>query len=362
MQADKLNITFIGLTLTSSWGNGHATTFRSLIKGLYQEGHQVNFLERDVPWYANNRDFDQIDYCNIYLYQDLKVLKTEFQEMVEQADVVIVGSYVPEGVQVGKWVQQTARGIKAFYDIDTPVTLEKIAHQDYEYLHPDLIPGYDLYLSFTGGHTLEKLESEYHAPEARALYCSVDTDLYYPEKLPYSWDMGYLGTYSDDRQPTLDQLMIQAAKQLPEAKFVVAGPQYPAHIQWPAAIERIEHLPPEKHRKFYNQQKFTLNVTRKAMIEAGFAPSVRLFEAAACGTPIISDYWEGLDTIFAFDKEILIARSAEDTIRYLSELPEEERIAIGQNARQKVLASHSYRERARQLLSFIHHSMNVTAS
>ncbi len=361
MKEDKLTITFIGLTISSSWGNGHATTFRSLVKGLAEEGHHVHFLERDVPWYASHRDFEKFAYCQLDFYNKLSDLKRSHQQLVERSDVVIVGSYVPEGVEVGKWVQQHARGIKAFYDIDTPVSLEKLEQQDFEYLHPELIPGYDIYFSFTGGQTLDKLEQVYGSPRAEALYCSVDTDLYFPQDVAHCWDLGYLGTYSDDRQPTLQTLLLQAADTLPKKKFVVAGPRYPDTVEWPANVQRIEHLAPEKHCTFYNQQRFTLNVTRRAMIEAGFAPSVRLFEAAACATPIISDYWEGLDSLFTFGQEILVARNTEEMLHYLQDLDEESRQEIGANARKKVLESHSYRQRARQLVEMINQSLNVQA-
>lgn len=353
MNKPKRRIIFIGLTITSSWGNGHATTFRSLVKGLSQEGHEVLFLERDVSWYAQHRDFTEYDYCDIKLYADLEALHQNYHEEVARADAVIVGSYVPEGVKVGRWVQKTAQGTTAFYDIDTPVTLEKLENEDYEYLHPDLIPGYDIYLSFTGGKTLRLLEQKYGAPQARALYCSVDTDLYYPEIQVMQWDLGYLGTYSPDRQPPLEELLLKTADQLSRKAFVVAGPQYPPDIDWPQNVHRISHLSPDKHRTFYNQQRFTLNITRKAKINAGFAPSVRLFEAAACATPIISDYWEGLDSLFSLECEILVAGSHEEVEYYLMDLSEESRRSLGQRARAKVLASHSYLERARQLAAFI---------
>jgi spore maturation protein CgeB len=347
-----MNIVILGLSITSSWGNGHATTFRGLVRELHARGHDILFLERDVPWYASSRDLPHPDYCQAELYASLDELRARFAEPVRAADLVIVGSYVPEGVAVGDWVVQTAQGVKAFYDIDTPVTLAKLARHDYEYLHPRLIPQYDLYLSFTGGPTLNLLETEYGSPRARPLYCSFDPALYYPEPQPARWDLGYLGTYSDDRQPPLEQLMLDAARQWPAGRFVVAGPQYPATVQWPANTEHMQHLPPAAHRAFYNQQRFAQNITRADMIRAGYSPSVRLFEAAACGTPIISDYWPGLDSLFEFGTEILVAHSAADTLRYLRELPEAERRAIGERARQKVLAHHTAAHRAQELESY----------
>jgi spore maturation protein CgeB len=203
MSQGSLQIVILGLSITSSWGNGHATTFRGLVRELTARGHQVTFLERDVPWYASNRDLPHPQYCATHLYGSLAELKATYSRQVQEADLVVVGSYVPEGVAVGDWVVATARGVKAFYDIDTPVTLAKLARQDYEYLHPRLIAQYDLYLSFTGGPTLDYLEKKMGSPRARPLYCSFDPQLYFPEPQQIHWDLGYLGTYSDDRQPPL---------------------------------------------------------------------------------------------------------------------------------------------------------------
>ncbi len=362
MTSPSLDIVILGLSITSSWGNGHATTFRGLVRELQKRGHRITFLERDVPWYASHRDLPNPPYCRTHLYQDLPDLQERFGEQVREADLVVVGSYVPEGVAVGEWVLDTAQSATAFYDIDTPVTLAKLERGDYEYLHPRLIPRYQLYLSFTGGPTLDRLEQAFGSPMARPLYCSFDPELYFPEERELKWDLGYLGTYSDDRQPPLERLMLEAAREWTQGKFVVAGPQYPASVRWPANVEHIHHLPPAEHRAFYNSQRFTQNITRADMIKAGYSPSVRLFEAAACGTPIISDYWEGLDTFFAFNEEILVSRSAADTLGFLKELPEEERKAIGEQARQKVLSGHTAAHRALELEIYTYEVLGMKVS
>jgi spore maturation protein CgeB len=262
---------------------------------------------------------------------------------------VIVGSYVPEGAEVGEWVTQSARGLTAFYDIDTPVTLSKLARGEADYLTSELIREYQLYLSFTGGPTLERLEQEYGSPMARPLYCSVDPALYYPEPETVRWDLGYMGTYSEDRQPALTRLFLEPARAWPEGRFVIAGPQYPRSLRWPRKVRRIQHLPPRRHRGFYNAQHFTLNLTRADMVAAGFSPSVRLFEAAACGTPIISDHWDGIDSLFQPGREILIARSARETLEWVRDLPESERRALGARARARVLEQHTAAHRAAEL-------------
>jgi spore maturation protein CgeB len=351
--ARPLNIVILGLSITSSWGNGHATTYRALVRELTARGHSVLFLERDVEWYASNRDLPRPPYGRTALYRDFKQLKDRFAQHIRNADVVVVGSYVMEGARIGEWVTRTARGLTAFYDIDTPVTLAQLSRGSVDYISTSLIPRYQIYFSFTAGPMLQVIEDRYGSPLAKPLFCSVDPQLYYPEALERKWDLGYMGTYSEDRQPALNELLLEPARLCPEGRFAVAGPQYPRNLRWPKNVRRYTHLPPAKHRGFYNRQKFTLNVTRANMVAAGYSPSVRLFEAAACGTPIISDYWPGLETFLQPNKEILVACSARDTLRFLRDLTEAERTRIGERARAKVLANHTARHRALEFESCI---------
>ncbi|HEY6916106.1 MAG TPA: glycosyltransferase, partial [Allosphingosinicella sp.] len=352
MSAAPMRVVVLGLSLSSAWGNGHATTYRALLKEFAARGHDILFLERDVPWYSGgNRDLADADYCRLSFYTSLEDLE-DWKGEIASADAMIVGSYVPDGIEVGRWVQETAKGVTAFYDIDTPVTLAALERGECDYLSAELIPGYDLYLSFTGGPTLDRLEQQYGSPAARALYCSVDTGAYMPLDVPKKWDLSYLGTYGPDRQPTLERLLIEPARRMPAKRFVVAGPQYPAEIDWPANVERIDHLPPAGHPAFYAASRYTLNVTRADMIAAGWSPSVRLFEAAACGVPIISDRWDGLDQLFAPGREIEIADTTEDVIRRLEE-PEAAADAMGQAARAMILRAHGAGHRAAELEAYL---------
>ena len=345
----QLTIVVLGLSITSTWGNGHATTWRALLRALAGRGHDIVFLERDRPWYAANRDLPRPPFCAVSLYESVAQLEARFAAAVRDADLVIVGSYVPEGVAVGRFVTATTRGITAFYDIDTPVTLAKLARGEDEYLCADLIPAFDLYLSFTGGPLLARIEQRYHARMVRPLYCAVDPELYRPTSGEARLDLGYLGTYSADRQQKLDRLLLEPARLWPEGRFAVAGPQYPTEIVWPANVARIDHLPAQDHGAFYGSQRFTLNLTRADMVAAGFSPSVRLFEAAACGTPIISDAWPGLETLFEPGQEILLAASADEVLRLLRELPEARRRQIAADARTRVLHAHTAAHRALEL-------------
>ncbi|HEU5061995.1 MAG TPA: glycosyltransferase [Solirubrobacterales bacterium] len=343
-----MKIVFLGLSITSSWGNGHATSYRALVRELSRRGHDVLFCERDVPWYAAERDLPEPPWGRTSLYGSLDELAERHVADVGEADLVIVGSYVPEGIALAEWVLNHAPGATAFYDIDTPVTIEKLRRGGTEYLTAELVGRYDLYLSFTGGPTLTVLESEFDARHAIAFYCFADPQAYRPVAAQPRWDLGYLGTYSDDCQPALERLLIEPAQREPEAAFVVGGPQYPEEAAWPANVEWVEHIALGDRPAFFAAQRFTLNVTRAEMRAAGWSPSVRLFEAAACGVPVISDRWDGLDEIFVPDEEILVADSAEDILDFLR-VGESERRQIAERARRRVLAEHTAAHRCQQL-------------
>lgn len=348
-----MKIIILGLSITSSWGNGHATTYRSLMRELVRRGHNVLFLERDQPWYAANRDMPHPPFGRTEIYKTFSELKTRFAKDIGDSDCVVVGSFIPEGKAIGEWLTSFASGVKAFYDIDTPITLQKVASGDCDYVSADLIARYELYLSFTGGPTLDLIEQEYGSPIARALFCSVDPDEYFPERRRKKWALGYLGTFGEDRQRKLNSLLLAPATMLPSSQFVVAGPQYPRKIRWPANVQRITHLSPAKHRMFYSSQRFTLNLTRAAMVRAGFSPSVRLFEAASCGTPIISDDWPGLKRLFRPGEEILIVSDAREVLEVLRETPEQLAREIGLRARDRVLGEHTSAHRALEFERFV---------
>lgn len=350
--ARPMRVVVFGLSLSSSWGNGHATTYRALLRAFAERGHDVLFLERDQPWYAGHRDLTAPDWCRLEFYEEERGHEA-YAEQIAAADAVIVGSYVPDGRAVGRFVQVTARNVTAFYDIDTPVTLSALARGECTYLDADLVAGYDLYLSFTGGPTLARIERRWGSPAARALFCTVDTDLYRPVETKPRWDLSYIGTYSPDRQPTLQRLLLEPARRAPELRFAVAGPLYPDSIHWPANVERFDHVGPADHPAFYGASRFTLNVTRADMIAAGHSPSVRLFEAAACETPIVSDRWEGLETFFTPGREILLPDGPNEVVQILRDMPETRRLAIASGGAARIRGRHDAHARALQLETYL---------
>ena len=350
----KLRIVILGLSITSSWGNGHATVYRGIVRELAKRGHSVLFLERDVPWYSANRDLSPSLSDDVCLYRSVADLKQRFTREIRSSDCTIIGSYVPDGREIGRWATELCGGVSAFYDIDTPVTLSRLGTGECDYLDAATIPAYSVYLSFTGGPVLKTIQKHYGSPMARAFPCCVDPEIYHPEpSAEKRFDLGYIGTHSDDRRSLLERLLLAPASARPGKRFVVAGPLYPETMRWPENVARIEHIAPTGHRAFYNAQRFTLNLTRAAMVRTGWSPSVRLFEAAACGTPILTDDWPGLDRFFRPGKEIVIVRTPEDVLRTLDETDPGKARRIAERARHRVLTEHTAARRAAQLETII---------
>ncbi|MBA2448038.1 MAG: glycosyltransferase [Chloroflexi bacterium] len=352
-----MRFVIFGLTVSSSWANGHATTWRGLLKALDRDGHATTFFERDVSYYAAERDLPRPDFCQLVLYEDWPAVLPRARQALADADVAIVTSYCADGLAACRLVLGQAGPVRVFYDIDTPVTLAELSAHGVataagaRYLTPDLIPDFDLYLSFAGGPLLREIETVWGARRAAPLYCSVDPEVHAPTepRADLRCSLGYLGTYSPDRQAALDRLLIEPARRASAKRFVVVGSPYPADIDWPPNVELHPHLPPREHAAFYCANRLTLNVTREAMVQVGYAPSVRLFEAASCGTPILSDWWPGLDELFAPGEEILIARTTDDAVAAL-ELGDAELARIARAARERTLAEHTAAFRARELV------------
>lgn len=339
-----MKLVICGLSITSSWGNGHATTFRALTRALHARGWEIVFFERDVEWYASNRDLPEPSFCRVALYSKWKTVLPKLRSEFNDADVAMVGSYFPDGIAaVQEMVESNAR-VRTFYDIDTPITLARLNETGAtDYVLGSQLSALDVYFSFTGGPALRQLEQRFGARRAVPLYCSFDPERYhtYPVAKRFACDLSYMGTYAPDRQPKLEELLCEPARRLPTSKFLVAGPQYPRDIQWPANVRRIMHLNPRWHPHFYSSSRITLNITRRDMVQQGYSPSVRLFEAAACGATIASDNWPGLDTFFMPGREILLPASSADVLGYLRQISERELKAIGRAAQERVLAEHT---------------------
>lgn len=345
-----MKIVIFGLSITSAWGNGHATTFRALLEALRRRGHDIIFYEKDLEWYASNRDLPDPPFCKVRLFKEWLAIAAEARKELNEADVGLVGSYFPNGLAAIDELFDSRAAVKAFYDVDTPVTVSGLRqHGRTDYLKAEQVPGFDVYFSFTGGPMLREIEERFAAKCATPLYCSFDPRQYrrFKANNRFACDLSYMGTYAADRQAKLEEFLALPAQRCADKTFIVAGPQYPKNIWWPKNVRRIVHLNPRWHARFYSSSRLTLNITRREMVIAGYSPSVRLFEAAACGAAIVSDNWPGLDTFFVPGREILLPVDAHDVSRYMA-FSDSELQAIGAAAQQRVLAEHTSEARAIQ--------------
>ena len=337
-------IVIFGLTVSSSWGNGHATLWRGLCRALARRGHHVTFFERDQSFYAGARDLTELPGGgSLRLYSDPEQVRVEAQHLLDTCDLAITTSFCPDGVLATEWMAASRAALKIFYDLDTPVTLDALrSGSPVPYLPADGLRSFDLVLSYTGGHALTELQSSLGARFVAPLYGWVDPLAHYPvpQQPEFSCDLSYLGTYAEDRQPALERLFVQPARLLPQGRFLIGGAQYPDSFPWTPNLYFHRHVPPPAHPAFFCSSRWTLNVTRRAMAAYGFCPSGRLFEAGACGVPLISDSWEGLESFLVPGEEIVLAASTEDAVGAL-QMEEQQRMRIARNARERILAEHT---------------------
>lgn len=346
-----MKLVIFGLTISSSWGNGHATLLRGLFRALVRRGHRIVFFERDTPYYAPHRDLIEMEGVRLELYSAWEAVRRSAQAVLSGAEVGIVTSYCPDGVAASELVLSSSAERRVFYDLDTPVTLRRLrGGERLSYIGPEGLRDFDLVLSYTGGAALEELKSRLGARQVAPLYGSVDPAVHrrVASVDHYRGDLSHLGTYAEDRQNALDELFLEPARRLPRRRFVIGGATYPASFPWSANVYFVRHLPPEEHSAFYCSSKLTLNVTRRPMAEMGYCPSGRLFEAASCGVPIVSDEWKGIERFFEPGREILIVREAEDVIGALG-LSDMELQAIATAAKERTLNEHTADCRAAEL-------------
>jgi spore maturation protein CgeB len=350
-----MKLVIFGLTISSSWGNGHATLWRGLFRALAGQGHRIVFFERDVPYYAHHRDLRELPGTDLRLYADWESVLSEARREAADADAAMVTSYCPDGARACELVLSTAGPLTVFYDLDTPITLQQLrSGEPVPYLPAEGLGGFDLVLSYTGGRALDELRERLGARRVAPLYGSVDPEVHRPaDPSPeFQGDVSYLGTYAPDRQEALEQLFLEPARRLPEKRFVIGGAQYPAGFPWGENIFFVRHLPPADHAAFFASSPLTLNVTRAAMARMGYCPSGRLFEAAACGTAVLSDIWEGLDRFFEPGREIFTAAGPEEASEILA-LPREEIRRVARAARERTLAEHTAEKRAAEMVEML---------
>jgi spore maturation protein CgeB len=358
--AADMKLVVFGLAISSSWGNGHATLWRGLCRALARRGHLVVFFERDVPYYASYRDMWQLPDGRLHLYQAWDHVADLARRELADADAGMITSFCPDACAAENVLLDSRTPVRAFYDLDTPVTLDRLARgENVFYIGPDGLAGYDVVLSYTGGAALDDLRRRLGARVAVPLYGSVDPDVHQPVAPveEFRCDLSYLGTYAADRQDAVERLFLEPARLLATRRFVLGGSQYPLDFPWSPNIYYKRHMSPDRHPAFYCSSRMTLNVTRRAMALSGYCPSGRVFEAAACGVPILSDGWAGLEQFFTPGEEILVASSTADAVGAL-ECADEELLTIARRARERTLAEHTADRRVAELERILSGSVN----
>ncbi|MGA8025706.1 MAG: glycosyltransferase [Bryobacteraceae bacterium] len=350
-----MKIVIFGLSISSSWGNGHATLLRGLFRALHGQGHEIHFFERDTPYYAAHRDVMSLPFAHLHFYagwdENLDTAKRELRG----AEAAMVTSYCPDGRAACELVLNSQLPRTIFYDMDTPVTFSRLEKGEaVPYLPAEGLGGFDLVLSYTGGEALDRLRGTLSAQCVATMYGWVDPEVHFqvPPCDKFASDLSYLGTYSADRQTALEELLIAPAHRLDNHKFLIGGAMYPDMRAWPANIRHFDHIAPPEHPSFYSSSPVTLNITRASMAAMGYCPSGRFFEASACGAAVLSDWWTGLDSFFKPGEEILVAHTSGDAGSAITQdraLLEK----IGSRAKQRVLDCHTAEIRARRLIGLI---------
>ena len=347
-----MRIVIFGLAVSSSWGNGHAALWRGLIRALHTAGHRVTFFERDVPYYAEHRDLVELPGGGeLVLYKTWDPERA--QRAADNADVAMVTSYCPDACAATRLIMDSRAPLRCFYDLDTPVTLARLAAgEPVDYVPPEGLGCFDLVFSYTGGGALEALRTQLGARRVMPLYGSVDSSTHHPgAPVPqYRAALSYIGTYAADRQPALRQLFLEPARRRHNSRFVLAGAMYPPDFPWSDNIYFVRHLPPSEHAAFYASSQLTLNVTRAAMAALGWCPSGRLFEAAACRVPVLSDMWPGLEAFFTPGSEILVGHAPEDTLAVLDQ-PHSELAAVARRAQERTFDQHTAAHRSQDMIA-----------
>lgn len=349
-----MRITIFGLTLSSSWGNGHATPYRAILRALYRRGHRITFFEKDVPYYAEHRDLSSPDFCDLQLYESWDEVRDRAVREAGESDIVMTASYCPEGARISEELLELPSPLKVYYDLDSPVTLNKLrTGGSVDYVTAEQLGAFDLVLSWTGGRALAELRSNWGARNAEPLFGCVDPDEYRRTRSnpKYECALSYMGTYAADRQEKLDSLFLEPARRRQDLRFFLAGSMYPWGWDWGSNVTKTEHVPPSEHSALYSSSRITLNITRADMAASGYCPSGRFFEAAACATPIISDWFDGLDHFFTPGEELFVAGSTEDVLHAIKNSDGSLK-EMAARARERTLDEHTGDRRAEQFLHY----------
>ena len=353
----KFKIAFFGSSLVSAYWNGAATYYRGIIKALNAQGHKVTFYEPDAYERQQHRDIADPDWARVVVYKPEIKAVYECLKDAENADIVVKASGVgvfDELLEKEVLQLQSPNRQVVFWDVDAPATLDRVEQNpDDPFL--SLIPQYNMIFTYGGGAPVVSAYMNLGAVECRPIYNALDTSTHFPVQTEdrFRCDLTFLGNRLPDREARVDEFFFSVAKALPSKNFILGGNGWDDKDKG-ANVKYLGHVYTEDHNSLNSSPTTVLNISRESMARYGFSPATRVFEAAGAGACIITDYWKGIDHFFEPGKEILVARNGDEVIEILKGLTELRAREIGNAAYQKVLAKHTYTQRAIELQEVLH--------
>ncbi|MGH9475866.1 MAG: CgeB family protein [Terriglobales bacterium] len=359
-----MRVTAFGSSLTSAYWNGAATYYRGIYKNLHRLGYEITFAEPDIGERQQHRDLPpDPGYASCPLYRN----RSELDELLRQArqsDLIIKHSgigaedrYLEEAVlEAAAAAPAGARPRVVYWDVDAPATLAEI-EMDPQHPLRRLLPAYDFVFTYGGGPPVLRRYRQLGARACYPIYNGLDPETHYPVPEQIAWQsrLTFLGHRLPDREDRVRHFFLGAAARLPRAQFLLAGAGW-RDLKLPANVRGIGFVPPSEHNALNVSARFILNLNRDAMAAAGFSPPTRLFEAAGAGAAIITDTWPGISLFFEPGREILLAAGPGDIAAHLESVSAQQAAALGQRARERVLAEHTYERRAQRVHELLHRS------
>ena len=351
-----MKIAFFGSSIVSAYWNGAATYYRGIVKALNRMGHEVIFYEPDIYERQQHRDLEDPDYCRVVVYEKDEEILRNLLKQASEADVIIKASGVgafDEFLEREVAALKKDNKIVIFWDVDAPATLDRI-EQDPQDPFNDLIPKYDLVLTYGGGEPVIAAYKRNGARKCVPIYNALDLDTHFPVEAEDKSQgcIAFLGNRLPDREERVEEFFIRPAEMHTDKTFLLDGSGW-GDKPLPPNIKYLGHVYTNEHNAFNCTPMAVLNISRDSMAKYGYSPATRVFEAAGAGACIITDHWEGIEYFFEPGSEILVVKNGEEVDKLLSELTPERAREIGMGAYKKVRSAHTYGHRADLLQSLI---------
>jgi len=346
----SLDIAFFGSSLVSAYWNGAATYYRGIVRALADRGHRVTFYEPDAYDRQKHRDIDDPPYANVVVYSGTEERAAfEMLERARRADVIVKASGVGVFDELLEREVPNARrpgATAVFWDVDAPATLDRMRGDTADPFRA-AVPRYDMVFTYGGGPPVVRGYKTFGAKQVTPIYNALDPSTHFPVPREPKWtaDLSLLANRMPDREARIDEFFFRAARALPQHTFMLGGNGW-ADKDMPSNVKYAGHVYTADHNAFNAGAACVLNVARDSMASCGWSPATRVFEAAGAGSCLITDAWQGLEAFLQAGEEVLVAHDGDAVARHVRDTTPERARAIGQKARARVLAHHTYAQRA----------------